>query len=144
MNRCVLCFAIFCGLMTSTVVGEEPASLIRKFCADCHGSDNQEAELDLVSLVVTPGALRRDFKQLGRIVRVIESGEMPPEDSELQPSDEERRQLASWLKSEIAAIAEAERDDPGIVVMPRLARVLSKASLDRSARRSPSSSSWVT
>jgi hypothetical protein len=91
-------------------------------CADCHGAQTQEAELDLVSLVQSPGVLRQDFQRLNRIVRAIESGEMPPEDAEPQPSLDERRQLVDWLKSEIAAMAEAERDDPGVVVMPRLSR----------------------
>ncbi|HUE71284.1 MAG TPA: DUF1587 domain-containing protein [Pirellulaceae bacterium] len=113
---------VLSGLATHSSAAAPPRQLIQTFCADCHSADSQEAELDLVSLVSTRDALRQDFKRLDRIRRVIESGEMPPRDADPQPTEDERRQLVAWLKLEIAAVANAERDDPGMVVMPRLTR----------------------
>ncbi|MEZ6128566.1 MAG: DUF1592 domain-containing protein [Planctomycetaceae bacterium] len=109
-------------LLTNAATAAEPAALIEKFCADCHGADTQEAELNLVSLISSPESLHRDFQRLTGVLLAVESGEMPPEDFEPQLTKAARGQLVDWLKSEVSAIAEAERDDPGIVVMPRLTK----------------------
>ncbi len=126
MNRALgsyLSSFFFCLVVAElTIAADGHRGLIVQFCGDCHNADTQEAELDLVSLSSSPAALRQDFKRLNRVVSAIESGKMPPKDAERQPSEVQRRQLLEWLHFEITAIAEAERDDPGIVVIPRLAR----------------------
>lgn len=121
-SQCASKMLVAFMLLTNAAAAAEPAAVIKTFCADCHGADTQEAELNLVSLFSSPESLRGDFRRLQGILRVVESGEMPPDEFEPRLPTAARAQLVDWLRAEIAAIAEAERDDPGVVVMSRLAK----------------------
>lgn len=100
----------------------EPPALLTRYCVDCHGRDQQEAELDLSRLSGRPESIRHDWRRLLRIKQAVETSAMPPADADARPTDAERRQLVEWLQAEYDGLAEATRDDPGIVVVSRLTK----------------------
>jgi hypothetical protein len=93
-------------------------TVVTKYCFDCHGGGNTEANLDLQSLLETL-AIARQFKQWQRVALMLEQGKMPPEDAP-QPTADERRQLAQQIRGVIQSVADQHSGDPGEVVMRRL------------------------
>lgn len=75
---------------------EGAAPLLQRFCLDCHGEHDPEADVQLAGLEQMPIAERTDL--IERVREVLRFGEMPPED-EPQPDDAERAALLSWLGS---------------------------------------------
>lgn len=70
-----------------------------KYCARCHGAENQEGEFRL-------DTLSRDFTDMlvaqrwGEVLFRVNSGEMPPKD-EPQPSPAELGEVAEWISGRI-------------------------------------------
>jgi hypothetical protein len=92
--------------------------LIARYCLDCHSGDAAEGEVNL-SFATDAAALGQHAKLLERVADMVTSGQMPPPESD-QPADEERRVLADWLRTFLAAEARAHAGDPGRVVLRRL------------------------
>lgn len=93
--------------------------LIESHCAVCHRGDTAEGELDLTPLLQNALNPAPRASVLEKIRKRVAAGEMPPEDSEpLRKSD--RQHLLSWIGSSLDGLSEQLRDDPGLVVMPRL------------------------
>jgi len=90
-----------------------------RYCVECHGPDNAEAELDLEAILQSPGGFLAHQNELVLSFDAIDFGDMPPRRA-TQPSDEERAKAVETLLS-IKRIIEAQtQGDPGKVVMPRL------------------------
>ncbi|MCM8526945.1 MAG: DUF1592 domain-containing protein [Lentisphaeraceae bacterium] len=99
--------------------------LLSKYCYECHGIKEVEAEIDFQKL--------NDFKSLYLNYDVvkdslinIEAREMPPK--EVQISIDDRRELISHLKAVLAKIQSFASDDPG----PSPARRLTAIEYDNS------------
>ena len=92
--------------------------LLARYCLDCHSGDSVEAEVDL-SFTHDAATLGKHAKLMQRVEDMVTSGQMPPPESG-QPTDEERRVLADWLRAFLAAEARAHAGDPGRVVLRRL------------------------
>ena len=92
--------------------------LVKRFCLECHSTDGQEGEVDLEQFN-TFNEVRRDPKSWQKVLKMLEAGEMPPEDSE-QPSLEESELLNRWVRSYLDLEAHALAGDPGSVVLRRL------------------------
>jgi hypothetical protein len=92
--------------------------LLRDYCATCHSTEKQEGELDLQRF-----ASLEQVKQQPEVWENVQEqlalGEMPPKDAK-QLTAEQRRQLASWVRSTLNEIALANAGDPGPVVLRRL------------------------
>ena len=69
--------------------------LISQYCSDCHGPDTQEANLRLDTLDFDDRSIVA-AQSLDKVLHVIGSGKMPPEDAE-RPTPEERKRLVSWM-----------------------------------------------
>ncbi len=105
------------------------APYIKSFCMDCHGTDLQEAKLDLSLFKSTQDV--SDAHGLWEIVLTrLEAGEMPPEDSEPVPSQEETKEIVEWIHALRTFDASQNAGDPGVV----LARRLSNAEYNNSIR----------
>ena len=92
--------------------------LLKKFCLDCHSTEEKEGSLDLerfrsVELV------RKEVKPWLQTIEMLEAGEMPPKNNP-QPTAEERKQLISWIREFLDAEARARAGDPGYVPLRRL------------------------
>jgi hypothetical protein len=92
--------------------------LLARYCLDCHSGDTAEGEVNL-SFATDAAALGQHAKLLERVAEMVTTAQMPPPESD-QPTDEERRVLADWLRTFLAAEARAHAGDPGRVVLRRL------------------------
>jgi hypothetical protein len=95
-------------------------ALLGRYCVACHGVDEPEAELTLA------GAWKFDEiesqrARWERVLKMIESGVMPP-DGEPQPTGDERRELAQLIESALYYLDCDLPRDPGRVTIRRLNR----------------------
>ena len=101
-NSCALLFAV---ASVNVAAAQErtaaAAPYIKAHCLDCHTGKTAEAGLDLTKL----GADLNDKKTEHFWIRIfdrVQSGEMPPKDSERPPADETKRFLQStsnWIRT---------------------------------------------
>lgn len=105
------------AILTITLLGAAPsaaaqqdgaAAVLQRYCLDCHGADEPEADVRLDNLAQLPVAERTDL--IERVREMLRFGEMPPEE-EPQPTDAEQKQLDAWLDglSDSAAVREKLR-----------------------------------
>lgn len=73
--------------------------LLSRYCTDCHGADTQEGNLRLDEFDFDKRSILT-AKTLDKMLSVVSSGEMPPEDAEL-PTAKERKNLVSWLEGQL-------------------------------------------
>lgn len=99
--------ACWLGLLPAVVVSQQPKSIsippqvsraFTRYCADCHGKENSEADIDLEKLGTLETNEQLDL--LNRVQDQLFFKTMPPADSP-QPSGEDRTPLVSWLRSEL-------------------------------------------
>jgi hypothetical protein len=106
----------------------EPAKLyadrvlpaLKRLCYDCHGPDLQEAEIgfhDYQDFAKVTG----DERTWTRVLQMIETGVMPPDDSP-QPTDAERKELIKDLERVLFNVDCDGPVDPGRVTIRRLNR----------------------
>lgn len=107
---------LLCIWASQSAYGEE-ASLhagLEQYCFRCHGDGKVKGKVDLVkSFAARPQALAMDLNLMGKIVRALADGEMPPED-EKQPTDAQRSRWIGQLDSIL---------EEGLARQPALTRV---------------------
>jgi hypothetical protein len=96
--------------------------LAREYCTACHNAEKTEGEMDLDALLAEPDKLWSDGKLLELLRDVVRDGDMPPKKAKKKLGDEERARLAGLFDGGLVALATSQQDDPGLVVMPRLAK----------------------
>ncbi|MCA8993721.1 MAG: DUF1592 domain-containing protein [Planctomycetaceae bacterium] len=94
------CFQVNC-LLGSHLLADDAKSLppefrrlVTSFCSDCHGGDNPAAKLDLEKL--SEHAVTENLAAWEKVVKKINSGQMPPRDAP-QPAKEELATALSTL-----------------------------------------------
>ncbi len=97
---------------------EEVAPFVKNYCADCHGSKKRKAGLNFLAALKDPGQARY-LKQWKLAAGNVKDHDMPPDDEEKLPTDEERRRFEAW----IAKIKYLSPKDPGPFVLRRLTKV---------------------
>ena len=102
---------------------------LQRYCTDCHGTKKQEGKLDL-SGDSSLTAVVKNFRTWENVVDRLVLGEMPPKESDRQPTTDERGQVIAWTKAVRKAEATRNAGDPGSV----LARRLSNAEYDNTIR----------
>ena len=117
MCRVLFCVAIF---YIPVVMGAEFQELLAKYCYECHGEKEVEAEIDFKTI--------KDFKSyyenydvLKYSLMNVEAREMPPKKSDISIKD--RKKLISHLKKIIREIETFANDDPGPSPVRRLSSV---------------------
>ena len=95
------------------------ATLLKKYCLDCHSADQKQGELDL-SQFQSVADIRRNVVPWQRVVEMMDDREMPPKESEHQPTEAEHASLRNWVRAVLDADARANAGDPGPVVLRRL------------------------
>jgi len=91
------------------------------YCFKCHDSGSADGDLDLETFL----AKKHDVNtadELEEILSRLKERDMPPKRSKKQPSDGEHAEMLAWAGAQVDAIALANADDPGVVIMPRLTR----------------------
>ncbi len=119
-----------CSVMASGQQNDEFAKLqsqyesqqqaaLKKYCLNCHSAAEKQGELDLEQFT-SVADMRRNVVPWQRVVEMMDDGEMPPKDAEVQPSKEEHKALRNWVRAVLDADAKANAGDPGPVVLRRL------------------------
>jgi hypothetical protein len=102
----------------ATLFREEVAPLLQRYCADCHGMDVTEADIDFASMN-SMEKMRETLDVWQKVADVLASEEMPPADSP-QPSEAELLRLRHLIGDFLANEAERLAGDPGPIVLRRL------------------------
>ena len=92
--------------------------LLTKLCAECHGKEPKDNDLDLTRFDSAESILAKP-KILGDVAERLRLGDMPPKEA-TQPSQVERERLLGWIHAALDAEANARAGDPGPVTLRRL------------------------
>jgi hypothetical protein len=119
----MLHFMIVVVAVPLTVPGSEARAelqhLVTRFCVDCHRADGAEAGVDLESLTGRSD-FAADFRMWRRVEEQLEEKLMPPEASEAQPTEAQRKLLVSAIRRGVAEAEQRHDGEPGNVVIRRL------------------------
>src|SRR6476619_7644260 len=106
----------------STRAAEEAASnpgpAFRQYCFQCHGKTSPMGGVSL-ELLTAESSVGDSFQKWQRVAAALEQKRMPPKGMP-QPSDAERSQAVSWIRSELGAYARKHDGEPGRVTVRRL------------------------
>ncbi len=105
------------------------APFLKTYCLDCHGKDDPEAKLDL-SGYSSADAVAKEHRTWAIVLDRLVANEMPPKDSQQQPTSQQRQTMIDWINAAREFEAARNAGDPGDV----LARRLSNAEYDYSIR----------
>ncbi len=98
--------------------GEEMDVFIKQYCAKCHGHKKAKAGINYQRSLKNPGKVT-NRKHWSLAVTFVDSLEMPPDDEENLPTDEERKRFIELIKK----IKYLSPKDPGPFVIRRLSKV---------------------
>ena len=122
-SQCLLLLLFVSSLAGQSACGEEPGNelqeLVTRFCVDCHHTDSAEAGVDLGSLTARDD-FAADFRMWRRVDEQLDQKLMPPESSDVQPTEAQRKQLVVGIRQGIAAAEKRHDGEPGNVVIRRL------------------------
>jgi hypothetical protein len=93
------------------------APFVKQYCLECHGT-RPEAGINLKSALDTPGATSSAL-HWKKAVASVKVHDMPPDDADKKPTDEERLQFIEWI-GQLKYLAPR---DPGPFVIRRLSKV---------------------
>ena len=124
----LVCFVVFCCFANTEVVGAQDgfdqqfravvAPFLKTYCFECHSGNVVEADIDFAqSISVTE--VRREIKTWIKVRKVLQTHEMPPQDSE-QPADKMQTMVQDWVTGFLENEAKIHAGDPGPVVLRRL------------------------
>ena len=92
----------------SFAVTENAASLLDRYCIDCHSGDSSEGDVRFDTLTTLDNDERLEL--LNRAQEQLYFGLMPPDDAK-QPGEKERATLANWLSRELAKFDASRLED---------------------------------
>ena len=95
-------------------------TFFKKHCLDCHDSATQEGGVDLEALSFTIATIEQ-AERWQKVLNVLNSGEMPPEDSG-QPSGIEKADFLDELAQTMVSARRSLADSGGRITMRRLNR----------------------
>ena len=95
-------------------------TFFKKHCFDCHDSATQEGGVDLEALSFTIATIEQ-AERWQKVLNVLNSGEMPPEDSG-QPSGIEKADFLDELAQTMVSARRSLADSGGRITMRRLNR----------------------
>lgn len=105
-------------LATMKTFGGQVAPFITTYCAGCHSGKKQKGGVTFQGALKNPGA--RAFRELWKRASLqIKTHNMPPDDEDTQPGDQQRKSVVDW----IAAVKYLSPRDPGMFVIRRLSKV---------------------
>ncbi|MGF1453474.1 MAG: DUF1592 domain-containing protein [Opitutales bacterium] len=99
---------------------ERAQPLLAQHCYSCHGNDDTTRKADLnLEFFQTEESWLQQQELLDDSLFYVAEHEMPPPDSQ-QPNEAERETLVAWMEKALETLETASRDDPGLVVAPRI------------------------
>ena len=128
LSRLVLALIVVIGFIApleaeSSLGFKEVRTSLDSLCSKCHGEKAQKDGVNLAPLK-EESSVRKQRKLWQRILKQIESKEMPPEDQK-QPTVAERAKIVLWITEAIRKAEQEDRDspNPGKSVVRRLNRL---------------------
>ncbi len=97
---------------------EKIVPFVSTYCSECHGDKKQKGGMTFRSALKNPGgsAFRRQWKQS---VATLKAHDMPPDDAQKHPSEEEAQTFIDWVSN----MKYLSPKDPGTFVIRRLNRM---------------------
>ncbi|PHR89499.1 MAG: hypothetical protein COA78_35785 [Blastopirellula sp.] len=99
---------------------EKRLIFFKKYCFECHDSETQEGKVNLESLPPRITTIEQ-AEAWQKVLNALNSGEMPPEDSE-QPGNTEKADFLDDLAQKMVAARKSLSDSGGKITMRRLNR----------------------
>ncbi len=90
---------------------------VKAYCVECHGNRRSKGGINYEVAVRNPGEPASSHRWRQALANV-KAHDMPPEDADNQPTDEERQKFLDW----IGQIKFISRKDPGVFVIRRLTK----------------------
>lgn len=109
------------GEKDTTDFSKNGALFLEQYCFSCHAGDQPAAELSLDSYTDNH-SLIKDREVWDRVLDMVETTQMPPEDNE-QPSLEESESFVAHIEAIFEHADRTAKPDPGRVTVRRLNRV---------------------
>ena len=91
---------------------------VENYCKRCHGQNRQRGGINLESALKNPGE-SASSKQLKQAFANVKTHDMPPEDANKQPTDEERQKFMDG----VGKLKFLSSKDPGLFVIRRLTKL---------------------
>lgn len=120
LRHLALAFLLLNG--TAISAGEAPISFVETHCMDCHDDASAKGDFRADLLTSDLGA-KENFERWSRVLARVQSGEMPPPKRKAQPTDKERDEALTVLKSAFYQYASADYAKTGRVRARRLNRL---------------------
>ena len=122
----IICIAV--SLLSSLTQGAPPEArfpeqhrtFFKTHCLDCHDSETMEGKVDLENLSFRITTIEQ-AELWQKVLNVLNSGEMPPEDSE-QPDNTEKADFLDDLAQTMVTARQALSDSGGNITLRRLNR----------------------
>ena len=115
-------FTLSLGEDQNTSFSREGATFLKQFCFDCHTGDEPAAELALDSFTDNLSLIEnRDVWD--RVLDMVTTGQMPPSESEHQPTVEESDAFVAHIEAIFEHADRTAKPDPGRITVRRLNRV---------------------
>src|SRR4030095_16762684 len=106
------------ALASVVEVRSNPLPAFRQYCFQCHGNAAPMAGVNLEQMT-SQSSVSDSFKQWRNVMAALEQKRMPPEMMP-QPTEEERRTVIAWIRSELDGFVKKHAGDPGRVTVRRL------------------------
>ena len=106
-----------------TTATQAPSRIFQEYCFECHSTKEPAADLSIERLIgqSSRSSIGAHWQDWERIMEMLESRKMPPEDeATVFPSDEERKTAAAWIRASLKAYEDEYGGDPGRVTVRRL------------------------
>ncbi|MDB6075184.1 MAG: Planctomycete cytochrome, partial [Verrucomicrobiaceae bacterium] len=95
--------------------------VLERTCFECHDNSVKKADIDLESLQDAATA-KLDVRLWDKVREVVQLKTMPPPKKKEQPSEDERKNLLSWIDNAEKAVLAMKPVDPGTHKVRRLNR----------------------
>jgi hypothetical protein len=113
-NLCVIAIYRFITVLLSllffvTSRAEDSRLFVQTYCVKCHGGDSKPKggiRLDTLDWRIASG---QNFDTWSGILEQLSSGEMPPDETKLQPDDAERTRVVAWIGGELEKARTSDR-----------------------------------
>jgi hypothetical protein len=100
---------------------KEVKPLLQNYCYKCHGGTKKKGDVVLDTFTSATAAAKSP-KVWESVLENLQSGAMPPDDEDKQPTLAERERLIEWVQTTVLA-TDPNHPDPGRVTLRRLNRI---------------------
>jgi cytochrome c553 len=97
---------------------DKVAPFVTTYCTDCHGAKKRKGQINFQPALKNPGDANFS-KQWKQALANVKTHDMPPDEADKQPTDEERQMFMDW----VAKVKFLSPKDPGPFVIRRLTKV---------------------